>query len=185
MNFNEIRVGVVLDYENQPYQVIKTDFIKVSQGKPTLRAKMRNLVDGRVLEKAFKPSTVVKEADLNRAKANFMYRDGEQFCFMDNTSYEQFSIDLESVGDISRFVKEGEDVEIMSFNQKPVAVYLPPKVTLKVTQAPPGVKGDTAGNATKRVTLETGYQVDVPLFIKEGDALRINTETGDYVERAN
>jgi elongation factor P len=114
-----------------------------------------------------------------------MYRESDNFNFMDNSSYEQFTFEKEQIGEISHFVKEGEDVEVMNFNDKPVTIKIPPKVELKVVEAPPGVKGDTASNATKRVKLETGYEVTVPLFIKEGEVVRINTETGEYVERVN
>lgn len=186
MNFNEIRVGAVLDIDGQPYQVHKTDFIKMQQSVPTLRAKMKNLITGAVLEKAFKPSTPVAEADLSRSKAQFMYREGDVFNFMMNDTYEQFTLELESVGNISNYVKEGEDVEVLNFNQKPVAVNLPPKVELKVVSAPPGVKGNSAsGKITKRVTMETGLELDVPLFVKEGEIVRVNTQSGEYVERVN
>ncbi len=180
LSFNQIKLGTVLDINGQPFQVIKAEHSKTARSGAVLRAKLKNLIDGSVLENTYKQSDSVAQADLGRSKANFMYREGDQFHFMDNETYEQFALDLETVGDISRYV-----VEIMSFNQKPVSLSLPPKVTLKVTQAPPGIKGDTAGNATKRVTVETGYQVDVPLFIKEGEDIRINTDTGSYSERAN
>jgi elongation factor P len=114
-----------------------------------------------------------------------MYREGNAFNFMDNVSYEQFAFDLEQIGDISNYVREGEDLDVMIYNDKPVSVSLPPKVELKVVEAPPGVKGDSASNATKRIKLETGYEISVPLFIKEGEVIRINTETGEYVERVN
>lgn len=185
LSFNQIKLGAVIDVNGQPFQIIKAEHSKTARSGAVLRAKMKNLIDGSVLENTYKQSDTFQEADLSRSKANFMYREGDQFHFMDNETYEQFALDLETVGDISRYVKEGDDVEIMSFNQKPVSLSLPPKVTLKVTQAPPGVKGDTAGNATKRVTVETGYQVDVPLFIKEGEMIRVNTDTGAYSERAN
>jgi elongation factor P len=114
-----------------------------------------------------------------------MYREGDTFNFLDNTSYEQFTFSKEQIGEISNFVKENTDVEVMLYNEKPVTVKLPPKVVLTVVEAPPGVKGDSASNTTKKVKLETGYEVNVPLFIKEGEKIRVNTDSGDYVERVN
>ncbi len=185
LSFNEIKLGSALNIDGQPYLVVKTDHLKMGRGGAVLRTKMRNLINGAVLERTFKPSDQMIEADLEQRRANFLYREGAVFNFMDNESYEQFTIDQESVGPMANYVKDGEDVDVLYFNQKPVSISLPPKVSLKVVQAPPGVKGDSATNATKRVTLETGYEIDVPLFIKEGEMLRINTATGQYVERVN
>lgn len=185
LTMNDLKVGVVVDLENTPYQVVWSDFMRTAQRKPVMRTKLRHLITGQVLEKTFKPGDKIDEADLRRSKAQFMYREGETFNFMDNTSYEQFTFEKNQIGDISNYVKEGEDIEVMNFNDKPVTIKIPPKVELKVVEAPPGVKGDTASNATKRVKLETGYEVAVPLFIKEGELVRINTESGEYVERVN
>ena len=182
---NEVRLGKVLDIDGAPYQVVWADFMRTAQRKPVKRTKLRNLITGNVLEKTFKPGDKIDEANLGRGKANFMYREGNSFNFMDNVSYEQFAFDLEQIGDISNYVREGEDLDVMIYNDKPVAVSLPPKVELKVVESPPGVKGDSASNATKRVKLETGHEISVPLFIKEGEVIRINTETGEYVERVN
>lgn len=184
-SLKEIRVGLALDIGGQPYQVLWADFMRTAQRKPVMRTKMRNLITGQVLEQTFKPGDKVEEADLERNKANFMYREADTFNFMDNDTFEQFTFTKEQVGEISNYVKEGTDVEVLKFNGKPVSVSLPPKVELKVTEAPPGVKGDSASNVFKQVTVETGYQVNVPLFIKEGDMIRVHTGTGEYVERAN
>ncbi len=185
LTMNDVRLGKVLDIDGAPYQVVWADFMRTAQRKPVKRTKLRNLITGQVLEKSFKPGDKIDEANLGRGKANFMYREDNTFHFMDNASYEQFGFEREQIGDISNFVREGEDVDVLNFNDKPVAISLPPKVDLKVTEAPPGVKGDSASNATKRVKLETGYEVAVPLFIKAGEMIRINTESGDYVERVN
>lgn len=184
-NLKDIKVGVSIDLDGQPYLVLWADFMRTAQRKPVMRTKMRHLITGQVLEKSFKPGDKVEEADLERSKANFMYSEGDTFHFMDNTSYEQFSFQREQIGDIGNFVKENTDVEVLLFNSKPVSISLPPKVDLLVVDAPPGVKGDTAGNVTKKVKVETGYEVAVPMFIKQGEKIRINTETGEYVERVN
>lgn len=182
---NDLKVGVMVNLDNAPYQVVWSDFMRTAQRKPVMRTKLRQLITGQVLEKTFKPGDKIDEADMRRGRAQFMYREGDNFNFMDNDSYEQFAFTKEQIGDIGNYVKEGEDVDVMNFNDKPVTISLPPKVSLRVVEAPPSVKGDTAGNVTKKVKLETGYEVAVPLFIKEGETIRINTETGDYVERVN
>lgn len=184
-NLKDIRVGLRIDIDGQPFQVLWADFMRTAQRKPVMRTKLRNLISGQVLEKTFKPGDKVQEADLEHSKANFMYREGDTFHFMDNASYEQFSFEKASIGDIGNYVKENSDVDVLLFNGKPVSISLPPKVVLTVVEAPPGVKGDSASNVTKKVKVETGYEVAVPLFIKEGDKVRVNTDTGDYVERAN
>lgn len=182
---NDLKVGVMIDLDSVPYQVMWSDFMRTAQRKPVMRTKLRHLITGQVLEKTFKPGDKIDEADLRRGRAQFMYREGDQFHFMDNQTYEQFAFTQDQIGAISNFVKEGEDVDVLNFNDKPITISMPPKVELRVVEAPPGVKGDTASNATKRVKVETGYEVAVPLFIKEGEVVRLNTETGEYVERVN
>ena len=113
-----------------------------------------------------------------------MYTDDTNANFMDNETYEQFTIELDSIGDKQRFLKDGTDVDILYFDNKPVAIDLPVKLEFKVTSAPPGVKGNSAGNVTKKVTIETGAEISTPLFINEGDSIKVNTETGEYAERA-
>lgn len=184
LNMSDIKMGKVIDMGGAPFQVLSTDHLQMGRGSAVLRTKLKNLIDGSVREHTFKGGDKVEEADLSRTKVNFLYQEGDHFHFMDNASYEQFALDKDQIGDISNFVKEGDDVEVMNFNGNPVNIFLPNKVELKVVEAPPGVKGDTAGNATKRVKLETGYELAVPLFIKEGEIIRVNTETGAYVERA-
>ncbi len=185
LEMNDIKVGVVVDIANAPYQVVWANFMRTAQRQPVKRTKLRNLITNQVLEKTYKPGEKITEADLRRGRAQFMYRDGDQFHFMDQQTFEQFAFTRDQIGEISNFVKEGEDVDVLNFNDQAVTISLPPKVELRVVEAPPGVKGDTAGNATKRVKLETGYELGVPLFIKEGEVVRVNTETGEYVERVN
>lgn len=182
---NDLKVGRTIDLDNAPYQIVWADFMRTAQRKPVMRTKLRHLITGQILEKTFKPGDKIDEADLRRSQATFLYREGDTFFFMDTKSYEQFGFSLEQVGEISNYVKESEEVEVMNFNDKPVTISIPPKVDLTVTECPPGVKGDSATNATKRVKVETGYEVNVPLFINEGDVIRINTDTGDYTERVN
>lgn len=183
LTMSDIKIGKVVDLDGSPFQVLSTDHLQMGRGSAVLRTKLKHLIDGSVREHTFKSGDRVEEADLSRSTANFLYREGELFNFMDNASYEQFGLEKEKIGEISYFVKEGEDVDVLSYNGSPVSITLPPKVELKVVEAPPGVKGDTAGNATKRVKLETGYELPVPLFVKQDDIIRVNTESGAYVER--
>ena len=185
LSISDIKLGTVITHDGQPYQVIYTQHIKVARGGANLKTKLRNLVTGQNLELTFSGSDKIEEADLQRSKANFLYNDGNDFYFMDNENYEQFSLDKEAVGMQVDFLKDGMTVDVLIYQDKPVSIKLPIKVELKVTQSPPGIKGDTAGTATKQITLETGKEIKAPLFINQGDVIKINTETGEYVERVN
>lgn len=185
LTMNDLKLGTVIAYRGAPYVVTYSQHVQMGRGSAVVRTKLKNLISGSVLEETFKGGDKFEEADLSRKPVNFLYRDGENFAFMDNESYEQFSLPENQIGDISKFVGEGSDVAVMYFEGKPVSIALPTKVELKVVSAPPGVRGDTAqGKVTKQVTLETGLLLNVPIFVKEGDVLRVNTETGEYVERA-
>lgn len=183
-SLNSIRVGITLLYNGEPFQVQTAQFSRQQQRKPVMQTKMKSLITGKVLEINFKPGDTLEEADLEKRKANFLYRDDRGVYFMDSESYDQFSLDTDLLGERALLLKEGTTVDIVTFEEKPISVSLPPKIDLHVTSAPPGIKGDSAGSVTKHVTLETGLVVQAPLFIKEGDVLRINTDTLTYVERA-
>jgi elongation factor P len=157
----------------------------MGRGGAVLKIKCRNLINGSILEKTYQGTEKAEEAETETKKANFMYKDKDQAYFMDNESYEQFDLPLEEIGESAMFLKDGTDVDVLYFEGKPVSVSLPIKVDLKVVSAPPGVKGNSAGNVTKQVELETGAKINVPMFINEGDIIRINTDSGEYVERAN
>lgn len=182
---SDLKVGTVITYDGAPYQIVRAEHSKQARSAAVLRTKMKNLITGQMLDRTFQGGDTVEEADLERRKVNILYKDDSGFTFMDNENYEQFTLTEETLGDSKWYIKEGEDVEVMFYEGKPVTVALPPKVSLSVVEAPPGVKGDSASNVTKKVKVETGYEVSVPLFINEGDVIRINTDSGDYVERAN
>ncbi|MGI5826863.1 MAG: elongation factor P [Patescibacteria group bacterium] len=184
LSISEIKPGRVIKINNQPYVVTKTDHHKMGRGGAVLKTKLRNLIDGRVLDQTFQGVQQAEEAETETKKANYLYKDAEQVFFMDNESFEQFSLDLESIGDQAKFLKDGTDVSVLYFEGKPVTIELPIKMEFKVVSAPPGVKGNSAGNVNKQVEIETGATISVPMFINEGDIIRINTESGDYVERA-
>ncbi|MFH1522404.1 MAG: elongation factor P [Patescibacteria group bacterium] len=184
LSINEIKLNKVILENNEPYIVVKTDHHKVARGGAVLKVKLKNLIDGRVLEKTFQGSDRAEVAQTETKKVNFMYKDENEANFMDNETYEQFSLPLSQIGEKKRFLKDGTDVNVLYFDHNPVSIDLPVKINLKVVSAPPGVKGNSAGNVTKQVELETGAMINAPLFINEGDVIRINTETGEYVERA-
>jgi len=185
LNFNEIKMGRVIKLNGEPYIIIKTDHHKMGRGGAVLKIKCRNLINGTVQERTYQGTEKAEEAETETKKANFMYKDKDQAYFMDNASYEQFDLPLEELGDSALFLKDGTDVDVLYFENKPVSVSLPIKMDLKVVSAPPGVKGNSAGNVNKQVELETGAKINVPMFINEGDVIRINTDTGEYVERVN
>ena len=184
LNINEIKLGSLIQISNEPYVVIKAAHHKVARGGAVLKTKLKNLITGNVIEKTWQGNDKAKPAETEKKKANFMYKDNNEAHFMDNQTYEQFSLPLEQIGEKIKFLKDSTDVNILYFQNNPVSVDLPVKIDLKVISAPPGVKGNSAGSVTKQVELETGANINVPLFVNEGDVIRVNTDTGEYVERA-
>lgn len=185
LNFNEIKTGKVIKVNAEPYIIIKTDHHKMGRGGAVLKIKCRNLINGSIQERTYQGAEKAEEAETETKKANFMYKDKDEVYFMDNTNYEQFNLPLEEIGEAAMFLKDGTDVDVLYFESKPVSISLPIKMEFKVVSAPPGVKGNSAGNVNKQVEIETGAKINVPMFINEGDIIRINTDTGEYVERAN
>jgi elongation factor P len=181
---NEIKNGKVIRINNEPYVIIKTDHHKMGRGGAVLKTKLKNLITGNLLERTFQGNDKAEEAETETKKANYMYKDENEANFMDNETYEQYSLPVDQIGDKIKFLKEGTDVDLLYFEGRAVAVVLPIKVNLKVISAPPGVKGNSAGNVTKTVQLETGAEINVPMFINEGEIIKINTDTVEYVERA-
>lgn len=184
LSISDIKQGTICKISNEPYEVTWTQHVQMGRGGAILRLKVKNLIDGRVLEKTLKGSDSLQEADLSRSKINFLYSDNMGYHFMDNETYEQFSFDEEKIGDKKNFLKEGTQVTLLKSDDQPIAIQLPIKMTFKITSAPEGVKGDTAqGRVTKPAEIETGHTIQVPLFVKTGDIIRINTENDEYVER--
>jgi len=185
LNFNEIKTGRVIKINNEPYIIIKTDHHKMGRGGAVLKVKCRNLINGNIQERTYQGAEKAEEAETETKKANFMYKDKEEAYFMDNVSFEQFNLSLADLGDAAQFLKDGTDVDVLYFEGRPMSISLPIKMEFKVVSAPPGVKGNSAGNVNKQVEIETGAKINVPMFINEGDTIRINTDTGEYAERAN
>lgn len=178
-------MGRIIKINNDPFIIIRTDHHKMGRGGAVLKVKCRNLINGNVLERTYQGTEKAEEAETETKQAEFMYKDKGEAYFMNSSSYEQFSLPLEELGEAAKFLKEGTNVDVFYFENKPVSVSLPVKMNFKVVSAPPSVKGNSAGNVTKQVEIETGTLINVPLFINEGDLIKINTETGEYVERAN
>lgn len=181
---NDLKAGTFIEYKKEPYLVISVNHLKLGRGGAILQTKLKNLITNNVLRKNFKGNDKFGEPNLEKILAQFLYRQNDQFHFMDEKTYEQFSLSQKQIGPKGAFLKEGAKVTIINFNNKPINVDLPLKINLEVVEAPPGVRGNTAQGGTKQVILETGAKIIVPLFIKKGDQVRVNTETGEYVERA-
>lgn len=184
---NELKRRAMIVVDGQPYTVVDVFFATPSaRGAATMvRTKLRHMLTGAVQEKSFKASEKFAEPDVQLTPASFLYADADGLHFMDETSYEQFALDEAQVGEARAYLKEGTSVQLLKYNGAPVSLELPQYVELAVTQTEPGLRGDTAaGGATKSATLETGLQVRVPLFIKEGERVRVNTQTGEVAGRA-
>ncbi|HEX8974329.1 MAG TPA: elongation factor P [Patescibacteria group bacterium] len=184
LGLSDIKSGKNILWEGQPYVVLTHEHSKTGRAGAVLRTKLKNLLTGAVLDKTFQGSEKVDEADMSKTKAQYLYNEPEGYVFMDMSSYEQFTFSKDVIGDAYLYLLEGTEVTVLNFNGNPVNIELPIKVTLTVVEAPPGIKGDTAGTGGKVVTMETGLKVSAPLFINEGDKLIINTEKGEYVSRA-
>ncbi|MFA4818739.1 MAG: elongation factor P [Patescibacteria group bacterium] len=183
-SLNSIKIGLNILVNDDPYQILEASFMRTAQRKPVMRTKLRNLLNGKVLEQTFKPGDKVEEADMARVRADFLYADEAGCHFMNQTTFEQFDFTREALGEQVGYLTDGVEVNILNFNNIPINVELPKKVKLKVVETPPGVKGDTATGGSKQAKLETGITINVPLFIKNDEMIVVNTETGDYVERA-
>ena len=184
---NELKRKMLIAVDGQPYTVVEVFFASPSaRGASTMvRTRLRHLLTGAVQEKSFRTSEKFAEPDVSLAPASFLYADPEGFHFMDESTYEQFLLTEESVGDERGYLKEGTTLQVLKYNGEAVSLQLPQFVELAVTSTEPGMRGDTAaGGATKPATLETGLQVRVPLFIKEGEIVRVNTQTGEVAGRA-
>jgi elongation factor P len=185
---NELKRKMMIKIEGEPYSVVDVVFASPSaRGASTMvRTRLRHLLTGAVLEKSFKTSEKFEEPDVAFAPASFMYADGEGFHFMDEESFEQFMLPTGQLADERGYLKDGVSVQVLKYNGDAVALELPQFVELVVAETEPGVKGDTAGGGrdTKPATLETGLEVRVPLFIKEGERVRVNTQTGEVAGRA-
>jgi elongation factor P len=184
LSLSDIKTGKTITFNNEPYLVTFHQHSKTGRAGAVLRTKLKNIKSGAVLEKTFQGSDKIEGAEIAKAKAQYLYREGDSYFFMDSANFEQFYLPKSVLGESIKFLIENTEVTVLNYNNRPINIELPVKMDFRVTEAPPAIRGNTADGGTKLVTLENGIQVSTPLFIKEGDILRINTETGEYVERA-
>lgn len=183
LSINQTKVGMYITFRNEPYKVVYAQHTKIGRGGGILKAKIKNLLTGAIIENTFKDSDRIEEANLSRRTVQFLYRDGEIFNFMDPESYDQFELSRELIGESAGLVKDGANLDVLAYNDRPIGIILPPKVDLAVTYTESVASGNTVSNVLKDATVETGATIKVPAFVKTGDVIRINTETGEYVER--
>ncbi len=180
---SQFRNGLKIELDGEPYTIIFFQHVKPGKGGAFVRTKVKNLKNGKVLDRTFRSGEKLDEADVSERRMQYLYQDGDALVFMDNETFEQTPFSAEQVGDARKYLKENLDVEVLFWRGKPINIELPAFIEALITQCDPGLKGDTASGATKPATLETGAVVQVPLFVKEGERIRVDTRTGVYVER--
>ena len=187
----KLRNGTTFLDHNEPFKVIKYTHTHLSRGAGTIKLKVKNLRTGSALTKTYKGNDKVDEVNISKSKLQYLYKEGKDHTFMDTQDFEQLIISHTILGGQAKFLKEGEEYDVgfwvspKSGKEEPLEVEFPPKLNFKVTEAAPGVKGDTQGGGQKDAVLENGLKVRVPLFIKKGDNVRVDTRSGEYVERVN
>lgn len=182
---NEFKGGLKIMMDGDPCSIIENEFVKPGKGQAFSRVKIRNLKNGRVLEKTFKSGESVEAADVMESEYQYLYTDGEFWHFMDPKSYEQVAAGKSTVGEASKWLKDQDMCIVTLWNGNPISIETPNFVILQVTETDPGLKGDTSGGGNKPATLETGAIVKVPLFLQIGDLIKVDTRSGEYVSRAN
>lgn len=181
---SDLKTGTIFKENNTPFLVVKYTHTKTARSGATVKVKAKDLISGSVLEKSYNSTEKVEEADVTRKNATYLYQEANGYVFMDPTTYEQFTITEDGVGDTVKFLREGETVQVMSFEQNPISVDLPITMDFEVTYTEPGYRGNTVSNVYKDATLDNGAVVKVPSFIKIGEKVRIDTRSGDYVSKA-
>jgi len=179
----DLRPGDVFKHEGIIYEVVQYHHIQRPRLAPLVRLKMRNFKLGTVVERTFSPDDKLEDITIESKNLQFSYNAGDTYNFMDTETYEQYEFTKEQLGDITKYLKEDTPVTMLMYEGEILGIRIPFKVDLKVVSAPPAIKGNTVSNVTKQVTVETGAVVDVPIFVKEGDIIKVDTRTGEYVER--
>ena len=180
----DFRNGITIEYDNNVYQIIEFQHVKPGKGAAFVRTKLKNIKSGGVVEKTFRPTEKCPQARIERKDYQYLYADGDLYYFMDVETYDQIALSKDDIGDALKFVKENEMCKICSHNGSVFSVEPPLFVELEITETEPGFKGDTATGASKPATVETGATVAVPLFVNQGDKIKIDTRTGEYLSRA-
>ena len=181
---NEFKPGLKIMLDGNPCSILENEFVKPGKGQAFNRVRYRNLLNARVVEKTFKSGESIETADVGDVEMQYLYKDDQFFYFMDNSTFEQSTASPEAVGEAAKWLRENDSCTVTMWNEKPIAVTPPNFVVLKIVKSDPGVRGDTVSGATKPATLETGAVVRVPLFVEEGESIRVDTRTGDYMSRA-
>ena len=179
----DLRKGLKIEIDGEPYAIVQFEFTKPGKGQALYKCRLKNMVTGAQFDKTFRSGEKFKQPDLDEQEMEYLYSDGEQYCFMNTSNYEQEFLSSEMIGDAINFLKENIVCNILLFDGNPIGISLPIFINLKVEKTDPWVKGDTASGDSKPATLETGYVLQVPPFIEEGEFLKIDTRTGEYVER--
>lgn len=181
---NDFRPGTAFEMDGKLLTIVNVEHIKLARGSAVIKAKLRNILDGSIYEQSFRSGDKYKAVRIESSEAQYLYSDGDLFHFMDTATYEQVALAREMVADALPFLKEGNPVRILRYEDRVIGVSMPITVELAVSDTDPGLKGDTVSGSTKPATLETGATIQVPLFINPGDVLRVDTRTGSYIERA-
>jgi elongation factor P len=180
---NQFRKNLKIEYENSLWTIVDCQHVKPGKGVAFVKTRLKNLIDGRTIDINFRSGDKVGKPDVNEVKMQALYTDGESWHFMDETTYDQIAIRLEDLGDTAQWLKDNITVGVLLYNDRPIDVELPNFVELEITECEPGVRGDTAQGATKPATLSTGAVVQVPLFVEEGEVIKVDTRTGEYSSR--
>ena len=179
----DFRNGVTLEIEGNVFQIVEFQHVKPGKGAAFVRTKLKNIINGGLVERSFRPTEKFPQARIDRKDMQYLYEDGGLFTFMDVETYDQIALNAETIGDALKFVKENEMCKVCSYNGSVFSVEPPLFVELQITETEPGVKGDTATGATKPAIVETGAKVNVPLFVEQGETIKIDTRTGEYLSR--
>ncbi len=180
----DLRKDTLIELDGTPYRVTEYSHTKMGRGGATVKVKLKNLLNGSVVDKSFATNDKIAPAEISRSKVQYLYHDGCNLSLMDTQSFEQYEAAIDLSPEIVKYFPEGSELTALVFDERIIGFDLPKNITVEVTQAVPGVKGDTASTATMPVTLQTGQEAQVPLFIKQGDKIKIDTRTGQYLERA-
>jgi len=184
LSITELKKGTIFQLEGVPYRVVEYSQKVMGRGGSIVNVRIKSLLDGKVLEKTFKGNEQLDSADVSNQNVQYLYSDGNTFYFMNEETFEQFEIPSDIIGDLAGYMKEGDRVQAQLFNGRVISIELPKNVPLEVTYAESVVKGDTANAVMKDATLETGITIRVPAFIKQGDVIKVDTRTGEYLERS-
>ena len=183
INTSDFRKGLKVQLDGDPYLMIECNFVKPGKGQAMYKCRLRNLIRNTVIDRTYKSGDSIEAADVEEIDAQYLYRQGDQFVFMNNENYEQYELSLDQIDDAWKYLKEGMSCSMVLFNGNPITITPPNHVVLQIEYCEPGVKGNTASNLTKPVKLETGAEIICPAFIEIGEMVRIDTRSGEYIER--